>query len=82
MAVPRKKLSKWAKGKRRSHLALTALNFSNCSNCGAHRLPHSVCDFCGFYKGKQIYNTKFAPMIKAAQQQAAAQQAAAVEPAK
>ena len=72
MAVPRKKLSKFAKGKRRAHLALTALNFSNCKNCGAQHLPHSVCDFCGFYKGKVVYNTKFAPMIRAAQQQQAA----------
>lgn len=54
MAVPRKKLSKWQRDKRRSHLALSPLNFSKCTNCGAQRLPHSVCDFCGFYKGRYV----------------------------
>lgn len=77
MAVPRKKLSKWAKGKRRSHLALTALNFSKCTNCGANRLPHSICDFCGFYKGKRVIETKYAGLIQNMQAQAAAAQAPA-----
>ncbi|MFZ9520755.1 MAG: 50S ribosomal protein L32 [Silvanigrellaceae bacterium] len=39
---------------RRAHDALTALNFSKCSNCAAPRLPHSVCESCGFYKGRFV----------------------------
>jgi large subunit ribosomal protein L32 len=52
MAVPRKKVSRSKRNMRRSHDALTALNFSSCSNCGSPRLPHAVCESCGFYKGR------------------------------
>ncbi|NBO39099.1 50S ribosomal protein L32 [bacterium] len=54
MAVPKKRTSKSVRNMRRSHDALTALNFSKCSNCGAPRLPHSVCESCGFYKGRFV----------------------------
>lgn len=54
MAVPKKRTSKSVRNMRRSHDALTPLNFSKCSNCGAPRLPHSVCESCGFYKGRFV----------------------------
>lgn len=54
MAVPKKKTSKAVKRARRAHLALSPLNFSRCSNCGTPRLPHSVCESCGFYKQRTV----------------------------
>jgi large subunit ribosomal protein L32 len=33
---------------------LKAPQMSTCPNCGAKKLPHRVCDSCGFYKGRQI----------------------------
>ena len=52
MAVPRKKVSKSRRNMRRAHDALTPLNLVPCSQCGAPKLPHSICESCGFYKGR------------------------------
>ncbi len=52
MAVPKKKVSRSKRNMRRSHDALSALNFSRCTNCSSPKLPHSVCESCGFYKGQ------------------------------
>jgi large subunit ribosomal protein L32 len=50
MAVPKRKLSKARKNKRRSHQAMQKKNFSVCPECGQSKIPHRVCK-CGFYKG-------------------------------
>lgn len=53
MAVPKKKKSK---SKSRSHQAgawrLDVPARSVCPRCGATKLPHVVCDTCGWYKGR------------------------------
>ena len=37
---------------RRSHDALKTASFSRCSQCGAEILPHRICPYCGYYRGK------------------------------
>ena len=54
MPVPKKKVSKSRRNMRRAHHALTAQQFVNCPNCASKRLPHSVCEACGFYKGRFV----------------------------
>ena len=54
MAVPKRKTSKARKRKRRSHLALSAPPTSLCERCGAQKVPHAVCDSCGFYRGRDV----------------------------
>ncbi len=54
MAVPKKKTSKSKRDKRRSHDALKIPAKSTCSNCGEVKLPHNVCEACGYYNGKKI----------------------------
>lgn len=54
MAVPKKKTSKAKKNMRRSHDAISAVGLGKCPDCGAPKRPHSVCEECGTYKGKQI----------------------------
>jgi len=54
MAVPKKKTSKSRRDMRRAHHALTAIYSSECPNCGAHKLPHHLCNSCGYYKGRQV----------------------------
>jgi large subunit ribosomal protein L32 len=54
MAVPRRKISKSAKKKRRTHFKLTPKSLSECSNCGQPKLPHQVCDSCGQYNGREV----------------------------
>ena len=53
MAVPRHKLSKMKKRQRRSHHALSATNTSECPRCSSPKLPHCVCETCGYYKGEK-----------------------------
>ncbi|OGN27165.1 MAG: 50S ribosomal protein L32 [Candidatus Yanofskybacteria bacterium RIFCSPLOWO2_01_FULL_44_88] len=48
-----------AKGKqkrRRSHLALKPKKLSACPQCKRNILPHMMCKFCGYYKGREIVN--------------------------
>jgi large subunit ribosomal protein L32 len=54
MAVPRNRLSNARKNSKRAHHAKTPKNLSLCTNCQAPARSHSVCDACGFYKGKAI----------------------------
>jgi len=52
--LPKRKLSKGRRDRRRAHDALQVKNLVKCSNCGEMRLPHTVCPSCGFYKGREI----------------------------
>lgn len=53
MAVPKRRTSKAAKGKRRSHISVAkAPRHQYCSQCGEPVLPHRVCAGCGFYASK------------------------------
>ena len=50
MAVPKRRKSKSAKGKRRSHDFLVAPALSNCPQCKRNVPPHKVCELveeCG-----------------------------------
>ncbi|MSP51607.1 MAG: 50S ribosomal protein L32 [Alphaproteobacteria bacterium] len=54
MAVPKKKVSKSARDKRRAHHALTPSNRAECPNCGELKRPHHVCRSCGYYDGREV----------------------------
>lgn len=54
MAVPKRKVSRARRGKRRSHQALTAPCLSYCAHCGEPKLPHRICPDCATYKGKDF----------------------------
>ncbi len=54
MALPKKKISKSRRDKRRSHHALTPVGSIECANCGERKLPHHVCKACGHYDGREI----------------------------
>jgi len=57
MAVPKTKLSKSRKNKRRSSVwKLAAPALSKCTQCGSLKTPHRVCSDCGYYKGRQVVN--------------------------
>ncbi|MDP3727287.1 MAG: 50S ribosomal protein L32 [bacterium] len=43
-----------ATGQRRSHHALKSRAYSRCTHCAKEILPHTVCQNCGWYKGRQV----------------------------
>jgi len=54
MAVPKRKISKQRKNKRRTHYKLTAPGLVECSQCHSLKMSHRVCKECGYYDGKEI----------------------------
>ncbi len=52
--LPKRKLSKGRRDRRRSHDALTTANLVQCSHCGEMRLSHTVCPKCGYYQGREV----------------------------
>jgi len=59
LAVPKSKVSKARRDKRRSsHWKLTPPGLTKCSKCGELRLPHRVCKACGFYNGREVVETE------------------------
>jgi large subunit ribosomal protein L32 len=57
-ALPKRKISKGRRDRRRSHLALKRLNLVPCPQCHELRLPHHVCPFCGSYRGVEVIEIK------------------------
>ena len=52
--LPKRKLSKGRRDRRRAHDALGTPNLSTCSNCNKPILPHRACPSCGHYRGRQV----------------------------
>lgn len=52
--LPKKKRPKARRDRRRSHMALQALNLTACPSCGSLMMPHRVCPTCGKYDGRQV----------------------------
>lgn len=61
MPVPKRKVSRARRDKRKANLGLKpqALSFCFSGVCkGEPKLPHIVCEKCGFYRGKKVLRTK------------------------
>ncbi|MBL7165464.1 MAG: 50S ribosomal protein L32 [Dehalococcoidales bacterium] len=57
-ALPKRKISKARKGRRRSHDQLSAPALVSCPQCHSPRLPHHVCPTCGSYAGREVVEVK------------------------
>lgn len=53
MATPKKRQSHSRTRTRRSHDHLKPSYLGTCARCGSARRPHTICDSCGHYRGKQ-----------------------------
>lgn len=59
MAVPKRKVSKARRDKRRSsHWKLETPGLATCPKCGEPRLPHRMCKACLTYNGRSFELTK------------------------
>ncbi|OGX08488.1 MAG: 50S ribosomal protein L32 [Omnitrophica WOR_2 bacterium GWA2_47_8] len=58
MPLPKRQHSKQRGRKRRTHWKIHLKSFSGCPQCKKEILPHRVCPFCGFYKGRPVVAIK------------------------
>jgi large subunit ribosomal protein L32 len=54
MAVPKQHKTKSRRNQRRMHIYLKEPVLGACPKCGKPVLPHTVCENCGYYKGRQV----------------------------
>ncbi len=54
MAVPKRKVSRTRKRKRRTHWKAQKPAVSVCPKCFYPKLPHRVCPNCGYYKDRNV----------------------------
>jgi large subunit ribosomal protein L32 len=55
MAVPKRKISKARRDKRRAaNTRMSRPNLMECPQCHEPKLPHRVCRACGYYKNKEV----------------------------
>ena len=54
MAVPKGKVSKARRNKRRANWKLSVPNMVECPQCHEFKMPHKVCKSCGYYNGKEV----------------------------
>ena len=57
-ALPKRKISKTRRNKRRAHHALTIPELVPCPQCHELQLPHQVCPSCGSYRGVEVIEIK------------------------
>ncbi|MBI4812060.1 50S ribosomal protein L32 [Candidatus Falkowbacteria bacterium] len=58
MSVPAKRRSRSKARRGRAHSALAKTNLSSCPKCNKAVMSHSVCSFCGTYKGREVRKVK------------------------
>ncbi|MCP4422352.1 MAG: 50S ribosomal protein L32 [Chloroflexi bacterium] len=54
MALPKRKVSKSRRDRRRAHDSLQTFHLVECPDCGQMKRAHRVCLDCGKYNGRQI----------------------------
>lgn len=54
MPVPKKRLGHSDQGHRRSNWKAKKPTLTTCSNCGDKKLPHVLCQTCGYYRGEKV----------------------------
>lgn len=52
--LPKRKLSKGRRDRRRAHDALSLDHLVVCETCGEYHIAHRVCPKCGTYRGNTI----------------------------
>lgn len=58
MPVPKRKHSTQRRRTRWANKHIIPAIFTKCSHCEATLMPHTVCQECGYFKGRQVLVTK------------------------
>ena len=58
MALPKTRTSHARQGERRAHLALKRPRLTRCSQCHQLKVPHAICQNCGYYDGREVIKTE------------------------
>jgi large subunit ribosomal protein L32 len=53
-ALPKRKLSKGKRGRRRQHDRAVPATLVPCGNCGELKRAHAVCTSCGYYGDREV----------------------------
>ena len=56
--LPKRKVSKSRRDRRRAHHALTLKHLVECASCGEYHIAHRVCPKCGSYRGELVFEVK------------------------
>jgi len=54
MTVPKQRHTKSRRNKRRMNIYINPATLTKCLKCGKPVIPHTVCENCGYYKGRQV----------------------------
>jgi len=54
VALPKRKISRSRRDKRRTHQKLSIPNVVECPHCHQPKLPHRACPNCGYYGGRMV----------------------------
>lgn len=54
MGLPAKRRTRTSKRERASHFALHPTSVTLCGHCRKTIVPHRVCPFCGWYRGREV----------------------------
>lgn len=54
MAVPKQRKTKSKRNSRRAHHFLSERILGKCPKCAQAVLPHTMCENCGTYKGREV----------------------------
>jgi len=57
-ALPKIKISKSRRNRRRAHDSLDMPAVATCPKCAKSRRPHFLCSYCGHYGEKPVSKTK------------------------
>jgi large subunit ribosomal protein L32 len=58
MGLPAKRRTKQSKRERASHFAISQVSLVACSHCKRMIRPHRVCQYCGYYQGREVVKMK------------------------
>lgn len=56
--LPKRKISKSRRDRRRAHDALTLNHLVECESCSEYHIAHRVCPKCGAYRGEKVIDVE------------------------